>query len=81
MVTITSAPLSMSACAASLSLAGSNQLLIHKTSTSIFGLDCCAPSVMAFICRMISGIGWEPTMPIRPFLLMPPAMMAARYFA
>ena len=74
----TSAPWFMSACAASVSLGGSNQAPIQTTFTLIFGFTVWAPSVYALMFRSTSGIGNEATKPSVFDLVMPPATMPAR---
>ena len=61
----TSAPPSISDCAPSVSLGGLNHSLTHTTLTLIFGFTLCAPSVKLSMLRMTSGIGIEPTTPMR----------------
>ena len=75
----TSAPPFISACAASVSLGGSYQVLTHTTRTLMPGLTLCAPSVKALMLRSTSGIGKEPTKPSVPVFVMCPATMPARY--
>ena len=59
----TSAPPLMRAVAASASLDGSNQLLIHTTLVLMLGLVLCAPNVKLLMLRSTSGIGTEATTP------------------
>src|SRR4051812_33994474 len=59
----TSAPESSSDWAPSLSLGGSNHLLIQTTLVLILGLTVCAPSVKELMLRMTSGMGMEATTP------------------
>ena len=56
---MTSAPWSISALAASLSLPGSYQVLTQTTLTSAFGLTSRSASVKALMPRTTSGIGNE----------------------
>jgi predicted nucleic acid-binding protein len=73
----TSAPWLIRLCAASVSLAVSNQVLTHTTLVLTFGLTLCAPSVKLLMLRMTSGMGIEPTTPSVLDLVMPPAMTPA----
>jgi hypothetical protein len=75
----TSAPWSMSDIAASVSFGGSNHALIQTTFVFTFGFTDCAPSVNALMLRRTSGIGNDPTNPMVPVFVIPPATTPARY--
>ena len=57
---MTSAPWSSSALAASASLPGSNQVFTQMILTLMLGLTVWAPSMVALMPMMTSGIGNEP---------------------